>query len=325
MDASRVTGHEPPRSAVRTPERSPYVLVTPARNEEAYIEETIRSVLDQNLRPSRWVIVSDGSTDRTDEIVRHYATHHQFITLVRAESTGERNFASKILAFRRGYKELRDIPHEFVGNLDADVTIPPEYFSRTLERFNRNPRLGICSAVYWYRSGSRILRSRNRRDGTAGSLQLFRRECYEEIDGFVLLEVGGEDTVAACMARMAGWETRSFDEPRAIVRRPSGAFEGSGRLRSRFAQGATNYEWGAHPLFMIAKAVTRVPEPPYLFGSVALLGGYVHRWLRHPARNVPDTVVRFIQREQLERLRLALRPSAWRARGDSEWETRNHV
>lgn len=318
MDASPVIGHEPTRSAACAPDCSPYVLVTPARNEEAYIEETIRSVLDQTLRPSRWIIVSDGSTDRTDEIVRQYATDHPFITVVRSESTGERNFASKILAFRRGYEELRDIPHEFVGNLDADVTIPPEYFSRTLERLDTNPRLGICSAVYWYRSGSRIKRSRTRRDGTAGSLQLFRRECYEQIGGFVLLEVGGEDTVAACMARMAGWETRSFDEPRAIVRRPSGAFEGSGRLRSRFAQGATNYEWGAHPMFMVAKAVTRVPEPPYLFGSAALLGGYVHRWLCHPERNVPDTVVRFIQREQLERLRHALKPSAWRAWGDSD-------
>jgi biofilm PGA synthesis N-glycosyltransferase PgaC len=300
MDGSRLTGEGLSVPTAGTP----YVLVTPARNEEAYIEETIHSVLRQTQRPLRWVLVSDGSTDRTDDIIRGYAEKNSFMKTVRTESAGARNFASKVLAFRRGYAEISHLPHELVGNLDADVTLPPAYYERALERLSRWPRLGICSAAYWSHSGPRLVYSHTRPTDAPGCVQLFRRECYEQIGGYLLLERGGEDTVAAIMARMAGWETRSFAEPRVIVRRPCGPAEGKALLRRRFAQGVEFYEWGAHPLFILAKAVRCIPEPPFAFGSAGLLTGYFGLWLRRAERKVPDVVVRFVRREQLGRLGL---------------------
>ena len=299
----------PPTGSITT---SAYVLVTPARNEAAYIGETIRSVLRQTRRPLRWVVVSDGSTDGTDDIIRRYAETNGFMQALRIDSTGPRNFVAKVLAFRRGYEQIADVSHQFVGNLDADVSLPPDYYERALERLSRQPRLGICSAAYWYDSGSGLVRNRTPPWDAPGGFQLFRRECYEQIGGYLLLEGGGEDTVAAVMARMAGWETRSFDEPQAIVRRVSGTGAGMTALQYRFAQGVKNYGWGAHPLFILAKAVRDIADRPYVFGSAGLLGGYFGLWLRRAERKVPDAVVRFIRREQIGRLRLGLAPASWR-------------
>jgi glycosyltransferase involved in cell wall biosynthesis len=299
MDVERLTPSPSSLGACAAAGSSDYVLVTAARDEEPYIEETIRSVLRQTRPPLRWVVVSDGSTDRTDEIVNGYAARHDFITLARVESPA-RSFASKVSAFRRGYRQIEHLAHEFVGNLDADVSLPADYYERSLANMARRPRLGVCSSVYWCRAGSRLVRSRTRRHDTPGLVQLFRRVCYEQIGGYLPLEAGGEDATAAVMARMAGWETLSFPEPRVVVCRQSPTAEDL--LRNRFAQGVKDYECGAHPLFMLAKAVGRITEPPYVVGGAALLGGYFGRWLRRSDRKVPDEVVRFLRREQLGRL-----------------------
>jgi hypothetical protein len=279
-----------------------YVLVTPAKNEGAFVTGTIDAILSQKQRPLKWVIVSDGSTDRTDEIVASYAAQYDFIELLRRASPEKRSFSSKVAAFRQGYAALADLSFAFVGNLDADVTVDPQYYARALERFAEQQRLGVCGAIYWNRIGGELRLSRIRSADTAGAVQLFRRRCYEEIGGYRALELGGEDTVAAAMARMKGWETRSFGEPKAIHQRPSGTAEGTGLVGYRFRQGAVNYHWGAHPLFMIAKAIGRLDERPRVLGSAALLGGYFSHWLRRASPNAPDDVVRFVRREQLARL-----------------------
>jgi glycosyltransferase involved in cell wall biosynthesis len=290
-----------------------YVLITPARNEAAFVAGTIDSIVAQQQRPLKWVIVSDGSTDRTDAIVASYAARYDFIQLLRRSSGETRSFASKVGAFVQGYAEIAHLSFAFVGNLDGDVAVEPEYYARALERFAVDPRLGICSAIYWNQVGGELSRSRTRPSDTPGAAQLFRRQCYEEIGGYRALELGGEDTLAAAMARMNGWETRSFAEPKAIHRRLPGTADGRRLLRDRFQQGAVNYEWGAHPLFMIAKAFNRLDEHPPVLGSVALLGGYFSRWLRRSHPEAPDDVVRFVRREQLARLTSRL---PWLRRGE---------
>lgn len=279
-----------------------YVLITPAKNEEAFIVGAIDSILSQRQRPLKWVIVSDGSTDRTDEIVTSYAARHDFIQLLRRNSPEDRSVSSKVAAFRQGYAAVTDLTFGFVGNLDADITMDPEYYARALERFAGQPRLGICGAIYWNQLGGELQRSRIRSGDTSGSAQLFRRRCYEEIGGYCSLELGGEDTVAAVMARMRGWTTQSFAEPAVIHHRPFGTAAGRRLLGYRFQQGAINYGWGAHPLFMIAKALSRLDEPPRLLGSAALLGGYFSSWLRGARPQPPDEVVAFVRREQMRRL-----------------------
>jgi hypothetical protein len=292
-----------------------YVLITPARDEEEFVAGTIESILAQVQPPVKWVIVNDGSADGTEAIVSRYAAEHDFITLLRRPAAEARGFASKVAAFRQGYREVAQLPFDFVGNLDADVTLEPQYYRRALQRFAEQPRLGICSAAYWNRIGGGLQPSRTRSTDTPGAAQLFRRQCYEEIGGYRPLVRGGEDTVAAAMARMRGWTTQSFAEPKAIHNRPLGGSRGRGLLRYRFEQGVCNYDWGAHPLFVAGKALSCIDESPPVLGSLAFFGGYLSRWLRREPQQVADDVVRFIRREQMRRLGSALRPPRRGGRG----------
>jgi poly-beta-1,6-N-acetyl-D-glucosamine synthase len=281
--------------------RQRYALVTPARNEEACIQQTIEAVLAQTILPFRWIIVSDGSVDQTDNIVARFAREHSFIRFVKTGQRGEKDFGSKARAFHTGYEELKDTPYDFLGNLDADVTLQAHYYERMLEYFAANPKLGVAAGGVRELIGDRYVTQDGSLNSAAGSVQLFRRECYESFGGYVPIKGGGIDAAAEIMARMRGWEVRTFpDVPVFHNRRMT---TGSRTvLTTRFRSGATNYALGYHPLFHVAACVSRANDRPYLLGSVSSLLGYGWSWLRRSKRAVPGEVVRFLQAEQLERL-----------------------
>ena len=278
-----------------------YVLITTARNEEAYIEKTIQSVIRETILPKKWVIVSDGSTDRTDEIVKRYEAKYDFIQFVRVYPDPNRNFGSKIRAFNAGHDHLTNVRYDFIGNLDADVSFGPNYCQRILEEFEKNPKLGIGGGIILepYRKGLR--KQFTNLASVAGAVQMFRRQCYEDIGGYTPLEIGGVDALGEVMARMHGWEVRSFPNAEVFHHRATGTAKG-GILSARFRQGVMEYSHGYHPLFEIAKCVFRVRERPYLFGSCFRLSGYTWAFLRRVQREVPEHVVKFLRREQMERL-----------------------
>jgi len=107
-----------------------------AYNEEKFIERTMRSVVAQSLRPVKWVIVSDGSTDRTDEMVRSYAAQHEFISLHRITEKHARNFGAQVHAINTGYEKLKGLDFDFFGNVDADVALPPNYYASLAQKFD---------------------------------------------------------------------------------------------------------------------------------------------------------------------------------------------
>ena len=129
-------------------ETSNYVLITPARNEAQFIELTLKSVIAQTVQPLKWVIVSDGSIDGTDDIVRKYATENPWIELLRMPERTERHFAGKVHAFNAGYGRLKTLEFEIVGNLDADVSFEPEHFEFLIEKMAENPQLGVVGAPF---------------------------------------------------------------------------------------------------------------------------------------------------------------------------------
>ena len=133
--------------------RKSYVLITPARNEEENIEKTIQSVVSQTILPKKWVIVSDGSTDRTDEIVRRYAARYLFIQLIRTAGSGKYNFSSKVHAFNAGYARINDVDYDYIGNLDADITFQHEYCERVLAKLADNDKLGMAGGMVseWFK------------------------------------------------------------------------------------------------------------------------------------------------------------------------------
>ncbi len=199
----------------------PYALVTPARNEARLIESTIRAVAAQTVRPLRWVIVSDGSTDGTDEIVELHAAVYDWIELVRMPPRGERHFGGKALAIRAGLERLQGVPYEVIACLDADITFESDYFEYLLGKLANHPELGIVgtpyrdttSEVYDYRFVSV--------EHVSGACQVFRRTCYEEIGGYVAAKGGAIDTIGAVrLRRDSTWGSAIM--PLATI--PSGRF-----------------------------------------------------------------------------------------------------
>lgn len=279
----------------------PYVLITPARNEEAYIERTIRSVIDQTVRPERWVIVSDGSVDRTDEIVRRYEQQHPFITLLRVAPAGRANFGSKVGAFNAGLQAVGAGKFAFIGNLDADVTFGRDYFEEVLERFRQEPGLGIGGGmIQELINGSYIAQSVSL-NSVAGAVQLFRRECYEAIGGYIAIRSGGIDTAAEIMARAKGWGVKTFPELPVLHHRRVVTGKKS-VLLTRFNQGMTNYRLGYSPVFQGISCLYRAVQQPYVAGSAMVLAGYLWAALRRTGRLLPDDVRAYLRTEQNERL-----------------------
>jgi glycosyltransferase involved in cell wall biosynthesis len=277
------------------------VLITPARNEEACIERTIESVINQTLRPSRYVIVSDGSIDNTDAIAKRYAARHGFVEFVRRDDDPQANFRSKVLAFNLGLKRMKGIQYDFVGNLDADISLEPDYFKRLLDRFEENPNLGIAGGQVWEEKHGALVMHNNRSYSVAGAVMLFRRGCYEAIGGYVPLVLGGEDSSAEIMARAKGWTVLTFRDIRVVHNKPL-LSQNRSLLESRFKQGISNYLLGYHPLFQAAVCVYRLVEYPCFTGALFLWAGFCWAKIKRMKWAVPQDVVRFIRREQLGRL-----------------------
>ena len=189
-----------------------YVLITPARNEEAHIEKTIQSVISQTVLPKKWVIVSDGSTDRTDEIVNQYVTEHNWIELIRMPERRDRSFAAKVNCFNAGYQKVRNISYDVIGCLDGDVSFEKDYLDFLLNKFALMPELGVAGTPFLEDGYSSVADSFEGGKHVAGGCQLFRKKCFEEIGGYIPNKAGGIDWIAVTSARMKGWRTQSFPE-----------------------------------------------------------------------------------------------------------------
>jgi glycosyltransferase involved in cell wall biosynthesis len=278
-----------------------YVLITPARNEEEFIEQTIRSIISQTVLPRRWVIVSDGSTDRTDAIVESYLADHAWIRLVRMPARTERHFAGKAGAFKAGYETVADLEYDIIGNLDADVSFEPDYIEYLISKFSENPKLGVAGTnrwegllVYDYRFSSV--------EDVAGACQLFRHECYDDIGGYQPVKGGGIDALAVFTARMKGWETRTFTDKYLIHHRPQGTASGR-RWMVHFHDGRRDYMLGGHPLWQVFRAVYRMRRRPYIVGGVLLFAGYIWSMITRIERPASEDLIRFRRQEQMSRLK----------------------
>ena len=283
-----------------------FVLITPARNEEAFIEKTLASMLKQTVLPERWVIVDDGSTDNTAAIVASFADGISWIQLLRREQRADRNFAGKVYAFKAGLERVQSIDFEIIGNLDADVSFDADYLDFLIRKFAEDSRLGVAGTPFTENSGYDSTRdSFEGENHVAGGCQLFRRRCFEEIGGYVPNRVGGIDWVAVTTARMRGWKTRSFPEKRFHHYRSLGTAERS-VLGSLFSYGEKDYYLGGSPVWQIFRVAYRMGKRPVIIGGLALLFGYCWAALRRIKRPVSRELMRFHRREQMRKLGLII-------------------
>jgi poly-beta-1,6-N-acetyl-D-glucosamine synthase len=283
-----------------------YVLVTPARNEASFIEKTLQSMVAQTVKPARWVIVSDGSTDGTDDIVSRYAASHNWIDLISISDRATRNFASKVKAFDAGYAVARRLAHDVVGNVDADTSFGPDHFEFLLRKFAEEPRLGVSGTAFVEGDSLAYNYTYTNIEHVSGQCQLFRRECFEEIGGYREIRGGGIDWTAVTTARMMGWRTRTFTERFFVHHRPMGTGT-SGALAARFRFGRQDYYLGSDPAWELLRAVYQMRKRPYVVGGLVLYSGYLWASLRRLERPIPPELVAFRREEQKRGLRRILR------------------
>ena len=283
-----------------------YVLITPARNEEKFIKKTIQSMIRQTALPLRWVIVNDGSTDATASIVRRFLTDHPWIELADLPPRKDRNFAGKVYAFNEGLERVRDLKYDFVGNLDADISFEPDHFEFLLQKLRENPRLGIAGMAYTQENNWDSTRDSFEGETTVhGACQLFRRECFQDIGGYVANREGGIDWIAVTTARMKGWQTRNFREKRYHHYRKMGTAERS-PTGAMYDYGRKDYFLGGSPLWELFRAAYQMTKKPLLVGGMALLCGYCVAAIRRAKRPVSRELIRFHRREQAKKLRMIL-------------------
>jgi glycosyltransferase involved in cell wall biosynthesis len=278
-----------------------YVLITPARNEEKYIETTIRSVVAQTLPPKKWVVVSDGSTDGTDSIVARYAARFPWMELVRMPAAEGRSFAAKVRCFNAGYARVRDVEYDIIGNLDADLSFGEDYFEFLMGRFASAPELGVAGTPFIEGDDSYDYRFTNI-EHVSGACQLFRRRCFEDIGGYAPIPGGGIDWVAVTTARMKGWQTRTFTERACVHLKGIGTGNGS-QMGAWFRYGQKDYSLGNHPLWQVSRSLYQMTKKPYGVKGVLMLSGYIWSALNRTRRPISDELLGFHRGEQLRRLK----------------------
>jgi glycosyltransferase involved in cell wall biosynthesis len=280
-----------------------YVLITPAHNEEAYIEGTIKSMISQTVLPKKWIIVSDGSTDRTDEIVKSYLSDHPWMELVRRPEHADRQFAAKVQAFNAGYEKVKSLIYDIIGNLDADLTFDKDYMEYLLEKFNEDQGLGVAGTPFIENEDDKGYDFNYANiEHVSGACQLFRRPCFEAIGGYVPIRGGGIDWTAVTTARMKGWKTRTFTERVLFHHRSMGTAK-SNLFSAHFKQGKKDYYVGGHPLWEFFRALFNMKRPPYIVGGILLMAGYFYGALLRTKRPSSPELVKFYRREQMNRLK----------------------
>jgi glycosyltransferase involved in cell wall biosynthesis len=284
----------------------PYVLITPARNEERHIEKVIQSMIAQTELPIKWVIVNDGSTDTTASIVEPYLAKNNWIELVNLPAHRDRTFAAKVYAFNAGFERVKNLEYEVIGNLDSDLSFDPDYCEFLLSKFQEDPRLGVAGTIFREDGYSSATDSFEGQNHVAGGCQLFRRQCFRDIGGYVPNKAGGIDWIAVTTARMMGWTTRSFREKSFFHYRSLGTAERS-LLASTFSYGEKDYYLGGHPVWEFFRVGYRATKKPYLVGGVALYSGYLSAFLRRMKRPVSADLMRFHRKEQMSKLKMILR------------------
>lgn len=287
--------------------RTRYVIITPARDEAKHIGETIRSVVRQTIRPVEWVIVDDGSTDATAEIVDRFAPQYSWITVVHRSNRGAReNNVGAIEAFFDGYRALKSHDWEFLVNLDADLSLPADYFEKCLDEFHRDPELGIGGGMLYHVVNGIVKEETGPLFHVRGATKIYRRACWHAMGG---LRMGpGWDTIDEIKANMLGWRTRSFVNIKAQHLRPTGGADGAWRDAVKNAQ--SEYFSGYHPLFMLAKCFKRALQRPYLVGAAGLFCGYASAYLKRSPRIDDGALVQYVRKQQMRRLLLL--DSVWK-------------
>ena len=284
-----------------------YIVITPARDEEAHLQKTIESVVAQTIRPVEWWIVNDGSTDRTGEIIDEYSARYPWIRAVHRTNRGFRKAGGGVVdAFNDGYRQVTCTDWEYIVKLDGDLSFEPDYFEKCFNHFANESRLGVGGGVMCYIENGKKSFEPNPAFHVRGATKIYKRECWDAIGGF--WPAPGWDTMDEVKANMLGWTTRSFPDLHLMHHRATGTAEGiwSGVVKN----GRANYICGYHPLFMVGKCIRRFALKPRVLGSVALMYGFLSGYVKRIPKVNDPLAIQYLRHQQMNRL--FGRESIWR-------------
>ena len=279
-----------------------YILITPAYNEEKNIEKTIRSMLRQTLLPMKWVIVSDGSTDGTNEIVEKYLNKYSWIELIKLSVQNERNFSAKVKAFNAGYYAIKGLDYEVIGNLDADITFDNDYMAFLMVKFLDDPHLGVAGTPFIEKEFQGYNYQYTNIEHVSGACQLFRRKCIDDVGGYIPRKIGGIDWVAVTTARMKGWKTQTFLEKSCFHHRKIGTASKSS-LKAYLNYGKKDYYLGWHPLWELFRVLYKIKRSPKSIEGFSTLIGYFGCYLKKEKKQIDRDLEAFNRKEQMKRLK----------------------
>ncbi len=289
-----------------------FVIVTSAYNEALRLPSLIEAVSAQTTLPLRWVLVSDGSTDETDAMAREAARARPWMTFLRRERNRRHDPAARVapgktVAIRAALEQVAREPYDYLAVLDADITLPTDYYERVLRIFAEDPRMGIAGggAYNVYEDGEVSESGFTNPEFVGGPVQMFRRTCYEAIGGYVTY--GHEDVLAVAMAKMRGWRVCCDPQIRALhwgQQRP----RASEKVPTLYRMGRADYVMHASLWFELMRSVRRMASPPYVAAGLAQLAGYTEALLDR-RRKIPASVVlrRYFRREEMAKARSAVR------------------
>lgn len=263
---------------------STYIIVSPVKDEERHIEATIKSIVEQTIKPIVWIIVDDCSSDSTPNIVERFCKDHQWITLIKTRRDDIRQPGAPVInAFNRGYETVKGKLYDFIVKLDADLRLEPDYFERLIAEFSKNSKLGIASGIYLEESQQGWTPINMPAYHAAGACKMVRKKCFEQIGGFIPAK--GWDTIDEIKAQCNGWETRHFTDHYFYHLKFEGA--GIGREKTNIMHGEIYYATGGSPLFLLLKVFHRMLYgKPFFVGGALMLYGFMRSLLMQKQRLV---------------------------------------
>lgn len=285
-----------------------YVVISPVRNEEKFLQFTVDSLAAQTVQPHQLIIVDDGSTDGTAEIARRAAEMHHWIQLVRRPDRGFRKPGGGVIeAFYDGCEQIKTQDWDFLVKLDGDLSFSADYFENCFRRFAADRRLGIAGGTVCARAHGQLVAEAQGDPAfhVRGATKIYRRDCWNAIGG--LIRAPGWDTVDEYKANMLGWVTYTFPELKLWHHRAAGGAQGA--WRNWVKNGLANYIAGYHPLFMFVKCLHRSVDKPYGIMALGLMAGFVSGYVRRLPQFEDRDVIRFLRSQQLKRL--SLQESLW--------------
>lgn len=279
-----------------------YIVICPVRNEEQYLPSTIKSMVAQTVRPTHWIIVNDGSKDKTREIAEAAAREHPWIRVVTRADRGMRKAGGGVVdAFYDGFKLVEGESWDYLIKLDGDLSFEPDYFEKCFAHFDQDPKLGIAGGTICSNNPDGVLEAESKNDPkfhVRGAVKTYKHACWKDIGG--LIHAPGWDTMDEVKANMMGWVSATLAGINVIHHRPTGAAYGA--WNDRVKGGLANYIVGYHPLFMFLKCLRRLAEKPYLIGGLGLWCGFLKGYFKRVPQVEDKELIRYFRQQQINRL-----------------------